>query len=120
MPVATLKLNAVQVLAIAAFGVALGVWLKNRMPILDRLNIPASIVGGLVYAVMALALRDRYLNLEMDLVLRDILMVAFFTTIGMSASLRLVREGGIQVVYFFAIATVGAVLQNVLGVVMAK
>jgi ESS family glutamate:Na+ symporter len=118
--VLTWKLNAVQVLAFACFGVALGSWLKKCLPIFDRLNIPASIVGGMVYALIALVLRDRYLNLEMDLVLRDILMVAFFTTIGMSASLRLVREGGIQVVWFFAIASLGAVLQNTLGIGVAS
>jgi ESS family glutamate:Na+ symporter len=94
----------------------MGVWLKRRLPILDRFNIPASIAGGLVYALLALILRDRYLNLEMDLVLRDILMVTFFTTIGMSASLRLIRVGGVQVVWFFIIATVGAVLQNLVGI----
>jgi ESS family glutamate:Na+ symporter len=116
MPVVTLKLNAIQVLGLAAWGLPMGIWLKRKLPLLDRLNIPASIAGGLVYAVAALVLRDRFLNLEMDLVLRDILMVMFFTTIGMSASLRLVREGGAQVLWFFAIATVGAVLQNVVGV----
>jgi ESS family glutamate:Na+ symporter len=116
----TLKLSAVQVLGLAAWGVAMGIWLKRRLPILDRLNIPASIAGGLVYAVIALALRDRYLNLAMDMVLRDILMIMFFTTIGMSASLRLVREGGVQVVWFFVIATVGAVLQNVVGIAGAR
>src|SRR5215207_9424476 len=120
MPVLTIKLNAVQVLAISAFGVTLGIWLKKKLPLLDRLNIPASIAGGLVYAIVALILRDRYLNLDMDLTLQSILMVAFFTTIGMSASMRLVREGGVQVLYFFGIASVGAVLQNLLGIGMAK
>jgi glutamate:Na+ symporter, ESS family len=114
------KLNLIQVLAIAAFGITLGVWLKAKIPILDRLNIPASIAGGLVYALVALVLRDRYVNFEMDMGLRDMLMVTFFTSIGMSASLRLVKEGGIQVVYFFVIATVGAILQNGLGILTAK
>lgn len=120
MNVLTLELNAVQVLALAAFGVAMGVWLKRKAPLLDRLNIPASIAGGMVYALLALVLRDRYLNLEMDLSLREILMVAFFTTIGMSASLRLVREGGAQVLLFFGLASAGAVLQNLLGIGLAK
>lgn len=115
-----LKLDAVQVLALACFGAAMGVWLKRKMPVLDRLNIPASIVGGLVYAIIALILRDRYLNLEMDLVLRDILMITFFTTVGMSASLRLIKVGGVQVLVFFILATVGAVLQNVVGAGTAK
>lgn len=114
------KLNAVQVLGLACFGAAMGVWLKKKLPVLDRLNIPASIAGGLVYAGIALFLRDRYLNLEMDLVLRDILMIAFFTTVGMGASLRLLKVGGVQVLLFFGIATIGAVLQNIVGIGAAK
>jgi len=111
-----LKLDAVQVLALACFGASVGVWLKRKFPVLDRLNIPASIVGGLVYAVIALVLRDKYLNLEMDLVLREILMIAFFTTVGMSASLRLLKAGGVQVLVFFGLATCGAILQNLVGI----
>lgn len=112
----SLKVNAVQVLALACFGIVMGRYIKKWLPVLDTLNIPAPIVGGLVYACPILLLRGRVVNFEMDLVLQSILMVAFFTTIGMSASLRLVREGGPQVLWFFGIATAGAVLQNVLGI----
>jgi ESS family glutamate:Na+ symporter len=120
MAVPTLKLDVVQVLALAAFGVVLGAWVKKKLPILDRLNIPAPIVGGLLYALVALAVRDRYVNFEMDLVLRDLFMIAFFTTIGLSASWRLIRRGGVQVLWFWVLATVGALLQNLLGVALAK
>ena len=119
MPVVTLQLNAVHVLALAALGLAAGVWIKNKIPLLDRLNIPASIIGGLIYALLALALRDRVLNLDMDLVLRDLLMVAFFTSVGMSASLALAKKGGVQVLFFLGLATAGAVLQNILGIGLA-
>jgi len=120
VPVPVLKLNAIQVLALAAFGVLLGGWVKNRVRLFDRLNIPAPVIAGLAYALLALVVRDRYLNVEMDLVLRDILMVAFFTTVGMSASVRLIRQGGAQVVLFFALATFAAVLQNLLGMALAR
>jgi glutamate:Na+ symporter, ESS family len=118
MPV--IGLNVIQVLALSAFGVVMGNWLKARFRILDTLNIPSAVLGGLIYAAITTALRDRVVNFEMDLVLRDILMVAFFTTIGMSASLRLLKVGGVHVVLFFAIATAGSVAQNVLGVAMAR
>jgi ESS family glutamate:Na+ symporter len=122
MPAAVpvLTLSAVQVLALSCLGVVIGVALKRIFPILDRLNIPASVVGGLIYAGVAVALRDRYMNFEMDLVLRDIFMVAFFTTIGMSASLRLLKVGGAQVLIFFCLATLGTVFQNFLGIALAK
>jgi glutamate:Na+ symporter, ESS family len=120
MPVPVIKINAVQVLALSAFGVVLGRWLKDKVPALDRLNIPASIVGGLVYAFAIFAMRDRVMNFEMDTVLQNILMVCFFTTIGLGASLRLAKEGGTGVVAFFCVAAIGAVLQNVLGISLAK
>jgi ESS family glutamate:Na+ symporter len=115
MQVLTLKLNAVQVLGLACFGSVMGVWIKRRLPVLDRLNIPGAILGGLVYAVTVLTLRDRWLNLEMEMVLRDVLMVAFFTTVGMSASLRLLVQGGKQVVVFLGAAVLGLILQIAWG-----
>jgi len=64
---------------------------KRRVPLLDRLNIPAPIIGGLVFALAALALRDRYVNIDADPGLRDLLQIAFMTTIGLSARWRLLR-----------------------------
>jgi ESS family glutamate:Na+ symporter len=116
----TWKLNAVQMLALACLGVLLGGWLKRKIPLLDRLNIPASIVGGLLYAVAALLLRDRYVNLDADPVLRDLLMIAFMTTIGLSARLQLLREGGAQVIWMLVVASIGAILQNAVGIGVAK
>ena len=94
---------------------ALGVGIKRKVPLLDRLNVPAPVLGGLLYALLLLALRDRVLNVELDLSLRDVLMVAFFTTIGMGASLRVIRQGGRQVVLFFGLAIAGILLQDLLG-----
>jgi ESS family glutamate:Na+ symporter len=42
-------------------------------------------------------------------------MIAFFTTIGFGASFGLLKKGGPQVLLFFVISTVAAVLQNVVG-----
>ncbi len=116
----TWKLNAAQVLGLACLGVWIGGWLKRRVPLLDRLNIPVSIAGGMVYALAALALHGRYLNLDADVVLRDLLMIAFMTTIGLSARLELIRTGGAGVVRMLAIASFGAVLQNLLGMALAR
>lgn len=120
MSVPSVSLTAVQVLGLACLGVSIGNWIKRRIPLLDTLNIPSSIVGGLVYALITLSLRDRYINFQMDLVLQNILMIAFFTTIGMGASLQLIKKGGVQVLLFYGLATAGAFLQNAVGIVLAK
>ena len=117
--VPTWKLNAVHMLGLACLGVAMGAWLKRKLPLLDRLNIPTPIAGGMIYAVLALLLRDRVVNFDADSVLRDLLMVAFMTTVGLNARLQLIREGGLGVVVLLALSTAGAVLQNLLGMGMA-
>lgn len=114
------KLNAPQVLGMACLGVAIGVWLKRRVPLLDRLNIPVPIAGGMVFALAALALRDRVINLEADTLLRDLLTIAFMTTIGLSARLRLLLNGGRQVVWLLAISSAAAIAQNLLGIGLAS
>ena len=69
----------------------------------------------LVFASISFLLHDRYLNLEVDSTLRDILLIASFTTIGMNASLRVLRAGGVQVVILAAVAGVCAVAQAALA-----
>jgi ESS family glutamate:Na+ symporter len=118
--VATWKLGPVEVLALGCVGVALGAWLKKKFPLLDRLCIPTSIVGGMIFALAVLALHDRYLNFEPDTTLRDLLTIAFMTTVGLSARLELVRRGGVQIILLLAVASGGAVLQNLLGIGLAK
>jgi ESS family glutamate:Na+ symporter len=113
------KLNPAQVLALACLGIALGAWLKRKLPLLDRLDIPVPIVGGMVYAFLTLALHGRVVNLEADTTLRDLLMIAFMTTIGLNARVELIRKGGAGLIKLLAIASIGALLQNVLGIALA-
>jgi ESS family glutamate:Na+ symporter len=114
------KLNSPQILALACLGAALGMWLKRKLPLLDRLEIPAPVIGGTVFALAALALHGRVMNFDADTTLQTLLMIAFMTTIGLNARVELIRRGGIGVMKLLAIATLGALLQNVLGIGLAK
>lgn len=116
----TLELNAMQVLALGCGAILLGAWLKRKLKFLDRLYIPTSIVGGLLFALLTLALHGRYADFKPDTTLRDLLMIAFMTTIGLNARMALIKRGGIPVLLMLALATAGAVLQNVLGIGLAK
>jgi ESS family glutamate:Na+ symporter len=113
------KLNAAQMLGLACLGVWIGGRLKRMAPLLDRLNVPVPIVGGMVFAVAALVLRDRVVNVDADTMLRDLLMVAFMRSFGLCARVKLVRVGVRGVIKLLAIATLGAVLQNLLGMGLA-
>ena len=97
----------------------LGLALRRRFAILDRLNIPSAVVGGLTFAVLVLAAHDRVLNLEVDTAMQSTLNVAFFTTIGMGASVAVLRAGGVQVIVFLALSIVFCFVQNFLGMSVA-
>lgn len=109
-----LNINSIQVLGLAALGIAAGGWLQKRVPVLERLNIPGPIIGGLIYAGLIAAVRGR-VNFDFDLALRDLLMIAFFTTIGLATSAGVIRSAGMQGLLFLCLATAGAVIQNALG-----
>jgi ESS family glutamate:Na+ symporter len=115
-----LKLNFVHTLAFSGIVLFVGYWLRRLIPPLARYNIPAPVIGGLLVAIATLLARNSGVTLfEFDITLRDPLMIAFFTSIGFGASFSLLKVGGPMVVKFFLASTVFAILQNVLGVLLA-
>jgi ESS family glutamate:Na+ symporter len=115
----SLKLDLLQTLTLAAVLFFIGLELRKRIGWLDRLNIPAAVVGGLIFALLVLVGRDRFLSVQLDTAAQPLLSVAFFSTIGMGASLALLRVGGLQVVIFLIFATLFCFVQNFLGMAIA-
>ena len=114
-------LDMVQTLGLAAVVLFAGYGIRRVVGILDRYNIPAPVVGGFLFAAVSLALRQAGLvGFEFTTTLQAPLMIAFFTTIGLGASLGLLRVGGPQVLLFFALASFVAILQNGVGVALAR
>jgi len=114
-----IKLDLLQTLSLAALVYFGGIQLKKRARWLDRLNIPAAVVGGLCFTLLVMLLRQRGISVQLDTALQSTLSVAFFTSIGMSASLALLRVGGIQVLVFLVLATVFCFVQNFTGIAIA-
>lgn len=112
-----IKLDLIQTVAFAGVVLYLGHALIRIIKPLAKYNIPAPVVGGLVIAFINLFGKMAGLNFfEFDMTLRDPLMIAFFTTVGFSASLSLLKIGGPQVLLFYGLATAVVFFQNVLGV----
>jgi ESS family glutamate:Na+ symporter len=115
------KLDLVQTLALAAVILFIGYGVRRRVGVLSRYNIPAPVVGGFLVAAVALALRLQGLvAFEFDTTLQAPLMIAFFTTIGLGASLALLKVGGPQVLLFWVLASALAAIQDGVGVLLAK
>lgn len=117
----TLSLNLIETLAIAALVLFVGYGLGRKVWFLERYNIPAPVIGGFLLALVIFTLRQTgVVAFEFDTTLQVPFLIAFFTTIGLGASFGLLKVGGPQVVIFLVISSVFAILQNVLGVGLAK
>jgi len=115
------KLDMVQTLALAAVILFIGYGVRRRIGVLNRYNIPAPVIGGFLFAAVALTLRlQGVVAFEFDTALQTPLMIAFFTTIGLGASLALLRVGGPQVLLFWVLASTLAAVQNGVGVLLAN
>jgi glutamate:Na+ symporter, ESS family len=115
-----LALDLVQSLAFSGLVLFAGYGIKRLVPPLTRYNVPAPVVGGLLVAIVISVARQTGTTLvTLDTTLQTPLMIAFFTSIGFGASVSLLRAGGPLVLVFFAISTLAAVAQNVIGIVSA-
>jgi len=115
------KLDMVQTLALASVVLFAGYAIRRRVGVLDRYNIPAPVVGGFIFAGAALVLRlQNLVAFEFETTLQPPLMIAFFTTIGLGASLGLLKVGGPQVLLFWGLASVLAFVQDAVGVGLTK
>ncbi len=116
-----IHLDAVQTVAFAGLTLFAGYALCRAIPFFRRYNLPEPVVGGLLVALAVWWAHDQQVTLfELDTTLKTPLMVAFFTTLGINASVRLLRISGKQVMLFLAIGSVFAVLQNLIGISVAK
>ncbi|MGE5678883.1 MAG: sodium/glutamate symporter, partial [Pseudomonadota bacterium] len=101
-----LKLDIIQTIALATVVLFLGQTLRKKISFLEKYCIPAPVVGGLIFAILALVLRQNGLmTFEMDTTLQKVLMTAFFTTIGFTASFKLLKKGGTKVIIFLCAAS---------------
>lgn len=115
-----LKLDMIQTTALAALVLFAGYGIRRRVGVLDRFNIPAPVVGGFLFAALALTARlTGVLQFEFDTALQAPFMIAFFTCIGLGASLGLLKVGGPQVLLFWLLASVLAAIQSGVGAALA-
>jgi ESS family glutamate:Na+ symporter len=122
----------------------LGEWMVRRVRVLARFNIPSPVAGGLLVSLAFLAcnlsgawparfgaqvtepwwtwlvtIEPEWIKTPARNVNLPFLMV-FFTCLGLNASWSLIRKGSVQIPIFLAVAALLAVIQNVLGVGLAK
>lgn len=116
-----LNLTTIQTMALAVIVLYLGKTINNTFKFLKENCIPDAVTGGTLFSILTLIGHETgILSFVFEDTLRDVFMIAFFTTVGFSASIKLLKKAGLPVLMFLIAAVALAVLQNVFGVAMAK
>lgn len=116
-----LNLTTIQTMALAVIVLYLGKTINNTFKFLKENCIPDAVTGGTLFSILTLIGHETgILSFVFEDTLRDVFMIAFFTTVGFSASIKLLKKAGLPVLMFLIAAVALAVLQNVFGIAMAK
>ncbi|WP_415895882.1 sodium/glutamate symporter [Neptuniibacter sp. PT34_22] len=94
-----------------------GVKITHRVAFLRKYNIPEPVTGGLFAALVALVIyltTDTAINYKLDV--RDILLIYFFTGIGLNAKLSDLITGGKPLLIMLGLTLSYIVVQNVVGI----
>jgi ESS family glutamate:Na+ symporter len=117
----TLALPVVESLLAAIAVLFLGMAANRSVTLLANYNIPDPITGGVLFAVAAaLAAHFWEASISLDVSAKPFLLLLFFASIGMTADLRLLAQGGAKLAIFLvAVCIPFVVLQNIVGVLLA-
>ncbi len=95
--------------------------INGKIPFLQEFNIPEPVTGGLIFSILiTVVFFVTGLEISFSLAARDVLILYFFTGIGINADLRTLLAGGRPLVFLLAATLVYMVLQNLTAVTMAN
>lgn len=99
----------------------LGKTLNRRLRFLREYTIPEPVSGGLLVALVITVLHLIFgLEISFGMRARDLLLVYFFTTVGLNASFADLRRGGRALVVLLVLTIVLMLAQNLVGITLAR
>lgn len=116
-----LKLDMIQSIGLAIILLFIGRKCRKRFKILEKYCIPSPVVGGLLFAILTLLLRNfNILEFSFDDVLQKFFMTMFFTSVGFNASIKVLKKGGVKVLIFLIVAIGLILIQNIVPILIAN
>ena len=111
-----INLDMFQAAAVACGVLLVGRFCVAKFEVLRRFCIPEPVVGGVIFALLHLALRSAgILEISFDSTIQTIFMNMFFCSVGFAAAFKMLKKGGKLVFIFLALAIAMVVAQNAMG-----
>ena len=111
----SIELDMIQTAGIGALALLVGMTLTRKVAFLQKFCVPSPVSGGIIFSLMTLALYGCFhVEVSFDGTLKDVFMVAFFTSVGFQSDLKVIKKGGRLLVVMLALLVVVIALQNLM------
>ncbi len=116
-----MELDSRQTLILAVLVLFLGRFLNNKIPLLQRYTIPDPVTGGIIASAFFSIIYFLTSNkIEFSLHQRDILLIVFFTCVGLSARFSNLLQGGKALITLLILAVCYLFIQNLTGLAVSQ
>jgi len=118
--VTVLQVKPMDMLSMSIVVLLVGMYLNGRFGILKRNYIPPAVTGGIIFSVLTTLLYlAANIEFDFDMRFRDLLLLVFFSTVGLSARFSQLASGGKALLVMVLISAVFLIVQNTIGVGVA-
>lgn len=106
---------------VGALALVLGMVLTRKVAVLQKFCIPSPVSGGLIFSLITLAIYS-FCNIEItfDGTLKDVFMLAFYTSVGFQSNPKVLKQGGKALVLMLIMLVFVITLQNIMPLGIAK
>ena len=117
----SIELNMIQSAGIGALALIVGMVLTRKVGFLQRFCVPSPVSGGIIFSLLTLALFAWFhIEVSFDGTLKDVFMLAFFTSVGFQSDLKVIKQGGRLLVIMLALLVAIIALQNLMPIGITK
>ncbi|MCR5534246.1 MAG: sodium/glutamate symporter [Bacteroidaceae bacterium] len=111
----SIELDMVQTAGIGALALIVGMVLTRKVAFLQRFCIPSPVSGGIIFSLITLMLYGWCdIEVSFDGTLKDVFMLAFFTSVGFQSDLKVLKQGGKLLIIMLSLLVVMIALQNLM------
>ena len=115
--VLTVGLDALGTMTLASLLLLLGFWIKSKVYFLEKFCIPAPVVGGFVFVIINYVFHlTGTVEFKFNSTYMAPFMLAFFTTVGLGTSLRILVTGGKLLVVYWVVNVLITIMQTGIGI----
>ena len=111
----TIELDMIQTAGIGALALIIGMTLTRKVAFLQKFCVPSPVSGGIIFSLITLILYSWFdIEVSFDGTLKDVFMLAFFTSVGFQSNLKVIKKGGKLLFIMLALMVAIITMQNLM------